>query len=943
MEPQLPPTEEPITTRPRRGKRAWKLARRTFLWLLLLPIALFLLFQWQPVQDWLALRVTRSIGQTLETRVEVGKVRLSWLDELTIEGLFIEDKYGDTLLYGQTLRADFNLWRGLEIEGLVISDTRFQIRRDLGDQESNLATALAKLFPPKEEPGSPLDLELKRVDLQRISFVQNDSVKGQRFDVTLASGVLRMEDLNLPANEIRIASAELREPLVRQTSIPPSPINPALLILDSLIQQADTNFLRITANSIEVIDGGYALNNFRKDPIADISAVDFARLDINNVDLELIDTEFYNGDFSGALKHLSLEEQSGFVLDRLSVQDLKITPTELQLYDLELVTAESRLSDSLRFTFRNGWNAWSDFNNEVRMDIEVDKSEVAIRDILYFARNLRFNPFFRDNQRQKISIGGRFVGQVNRLRGRDVELALDNFSSLEGDFSSRNLSVRGSEELNLDLDRLTTNMVTLRRLLPNFNPPENFDRLGNLRFRGRFDGFFYDFFASGDLRTDIGRANFNMALVTDDVRPATYEGTLGLENFDLGVWTEDPNFGEVTFSGTVANGIGLDAATASADLAATIRSFTFREYLYENAVIDGRLEEKFFNGSFEIADDNIDFNFLGELDFRDSIPTFDFDASVGEFDLLALNLSKKPIALSGDIDLNLRGTDFSEMEGRVELGNFQVLIDTVAVEIGSLLAFSNFNAAGEKIVKLESDLATGEIVGTFDLDDVAGSVTNYLRTYYPRWADRLKIKSPRRPPPLNRFSFAFNVVDSRGLNRLVSPQLGPLVDVSLSGEYDGFRDLLKAELLAPEVSFGDFRANDLVLRAKGVKDEGDLDFSIDSTFANGRHLLNRLTLISLVDPDNMNFAITYGGDEENVLLDRINLDGTLSLPDSQNFMLRFDESALDIFQQRWQIQRDNYLVFGPQYIDTENFALQSGRRRIRLNKFGEDGLNLDLL
>lgn len=931
--------------------RGWKRVRRWFLGLILFFVTVVLLLQLPAVQNWLAKRVTASMEKTLQTQVSVDNVRISWLDEMTIDGLFIEDKYGDTLLYGKTLAADFDLWNGLVIESILIADTNFKIRRDLGDAESNLETALQRLFPPKDEPSAtPFNLKLNRLDLQRVTFTQNDSVRGQRFDVSLESGVARIEDLDLPGKIVRISSLELRTPIVKQTSIPPSPIESAF---DSLMvklddEAVDTNktSLQILANSIEIIDGAYILDNFRKEPIdeSDISAVDFARLGIGNIDLELTDVDFYQGDFAGKLKHLSLEEKSGFVLDRLSVQDLKITPTELQLYDLELVTAESSLSDSLRFSFPGGWSGWSDFNNRVQMDIRVKNSDVAIRDILYFARKLRFNPFFRDNRQQKINIGGHFSGRVNNLRGRDVALALDRYTSLEGSFGSRNIARRGSESLNLDLRRLTTNMNTLRRLIPDFTPPENFNRLGNLNFRGSFDGFFTDFFAEGDLRTDIGRTSVAMALVTASGRtPATYRGKISLDDFDLGTWSGNPEFGQVSMNGTIANGIGLEANTAKADLDAVIRSFTFRDYTYENAVIDGRLEDRFFNGSFNISDDNIDFRFLGELDFRDSIPTFDFDASVGELDLLALNLSKKPIALAGNIDLNLIGTDFSEMEGRVELDSFQILVDTVVITIDSLLAYSNFNAEGQKVVKLESDVARGELIGRFDLNEVTSSLTGFVWKHYPSWAERLKIKYPRSLPAPNRFSFDLNIIDSRGLNRLIAPQLGPLVGVDLRGSYDGFIDTLVVELTAPHVYFADFHLTDFILSANSYRDEGGLDFAVDSTIVNGRPLLNRITLLSLVDNDKIDFGLTYGGDKDNIFLDRINLDGELRLPDSLNFELRFDESELEIFQQRWNIRRDNYIVFGPQYIDTQNFALRSGRRSIKLNNLGENGLDLELI
>ena len=942
-------TDQPQKTEPAktpRRKRAWKLVRRGLLLIILLPIFLFLLFQWQPVQDWLARSVTSSLSKTLETRVSVDRARLSWLDELTVEGLFIEDKYGDTLLYGKQLKVDFSLSEGLAIESILITDTRFQIRRNLGDPESNLNTALSRLLPSSGGNSNPLNLKLDRVDLQRVAFVQNDSVKGQRFDASLDSGEILFDDLDLPGKSIRIERVVLREPLVTQTSFLPSPIDEALLRYDSIVKEADTSALRIVAESIEVMDGGYTLNNYRKEPIArsDISAVDFARLGTSDVDLEVIDVAMYKGEFTGALKHLSLEEKSGFVLDRLSVQDLKITPTELQLYDLELKTAESLLTDSLRFTFRDGWGAWAEFNDEVRMDIRVKNSEVAVRDILYFARKLRFNQFFRDNIRQKVTIGGHFRRNVNNLRADDIFLALDGRTTMRGSFGSRNLARPGAEALDFNLDRLTTDVQTLRRLIPSFRPPENFNRLGSLVFSGDFEGTFSDYvYANGSLQTDIGRTDLNLTLLFPERELPTYTGELDLYDFDLGVWSGNPEFGLVTFESQVANGRGLDAASASADLAATIRSFSFRDYTYQNAVIDGRLEEKFFNGNFSIVDDNIDFNFAGELDFRDSIPVFDFDAAVAELDLKALNLSGKPVALSGGIDLNLVGTNFSEMEGRVQLEDFNVLLDTLDVKIDSLLAYSIFNERGEKVVKLESDLADGEIIGTFDLDEVSTSLTGYVTRYYPQWARRLKLAPPRRAPAPNRFSFDLLIKDSRGLNRFISPQLGPLVDVSINGGYDGFADSTRIQVIGPEIKFADLIFSTVLLTIEGEQEDGNVDVIVGETSLKGRPLLNRVNFLSLVNDGLINFGLAYGGDRDNILLDRIDLDGSLTLPDSNNFKLTFDESVLRIFKQDWNIRRDNYLVFGPQYIDAQNFAIRSGRRSIRLNNLGDDGLNLDML
>lgn len=940
-------------TKPRRKRRWWQWARRIFVWLIVLVIGLLSLLQLPAFQNWLVDRVASSISETLETEVSVDYARLSWFDELTIQGVFIEDKYGDTLLYANRLEANFNLLslldNALEIERVTIADTRFVIRRDLGDPETNLETALQKLFPPKDEPANPINLNLSRLDLENIEFVQADSVRGQRFDVNLESGVVWMEELDLPNAVIAVRNAELRRPVVHQTSITPTPLT-NIPVLDEALRELDeeardTNqvFLRLTANRIEIIDGAFILDNFRKEPIepSDLSAVDFGRLATSDVNLELTEIDFYRGDLSAQLKNLSLKEQSGFVLDRLSVQDLKITPTELQLYDLALRTPNSSLSDSLRFTFPSGWSSWSQFDDRVRMSIKLQPSQVAVRDILYFARKLRFNPFFRDNQNQSIRLGGEFTGRVNNLRAEDVVLALDNNNYLEGNFSSRNLTKPGSEALNLRLDVLNTSMTALRRILPRFPLPENFDKLGQLEFNGSFDGFFTDFVAAGDLRTDIGRAELDMRMnIQDGAAVADYSGALSLTDFQLGTWTENDQLGSVSFSAAIQNGKGLVPETASATLEANIESLTFRDYVYQNARINGRLEQQFFNGSFEIGDENIDFSFLGELDFRDTIPEFDFSAQIGRIDLLALNLGQRPIVLSGDADLNVRDIVFSDMEGRVELDSFRVLIDTVAVDIDSLVAFSTFNLAGQKVVELQSDIAQGEIIGRFDLNELSSSLTAYLLEYYPGWASRLKIKPPRKVPDPNRFSFDLTVANSRGLNRLIDPKLGPLIDIHLTGRYDGYADELEAELLAPRFTFDNLTFVDLVMRTQGEGSEGDLDLLIDSTLVNGNPLLDQLTLLSLIDRDTIIFGINYGG-SGGVLLEKINLNGEITLPDSNNFAVRFDESDLILFQEPWAIRRDNRIVFGPEYIDTRNFSLRSGDRRIRLAKRGTRGLDLD--
>ncbi len=941
----------------RRRKSLWRWLWRVFITVTLLLALLIGLAQLPVFQNWLAQRVTRSISETLETRVELDYIRLSWLDQLRLEGLFVEDIYGDTLLYSGSLYADINLnpfvllTRGFEIEALDINDTRFKIRRDVGDSESNLEYALQRLFPPKDTPSKPINLNLRELNLQNVLFAQTDSVRGQVLEVLLAQGHAALRTVNLPGRQIDIKTLELDRPFVRQVKFAASPLDSDTLsretidLIDSVAVTVDPDTIPfiVRVENIELKRGRFTLDNFRKEALdpSDIQSIDFAHLFVDDIDIDIEDFQLRRDTVTGVLHGASLTEQSGFVLERLAADELLVSSTELTLNGLQLRTPYSRLGDSLSLDFRNGWDSWIDFENEVRMDIRFDDAKIQLRDIMYFVKGLRSNEFFRDNRTQTLVLEGQLRGRVNNLSGRDVLLTLSEGSFLRGNFSSRNLAVRGEEFLNLRLEALETNVRTLRRLIPSFRPPANFDRLGRMRFSGRFDGFFSDFVAEGSLRTSVGRADLDMRMnLKPGVRKADYAGNLELTNFDLGTWTSNPDFGLVSFRGTIKNGIGLVPETASAEVTAELQQVVFRGYNYQNATINGQLNSNFFNGNFAIQDDNIDFNFLGELDFRDTVPEFDFDARIQRLDLKALNLSKEDLVLSGKMDLNLINTVLSKLEGNLRLDSFTLVKDRTEIyQIDSVLAYSTFNEAGRKVFRLESDVAEGEVVGDFDLDELTAGFKQFLLRNYPGFSQRLKINPPRRESQAKYFDYDITIKDSKGLNYLLSPQLGIIKDLNLRGGYDGVRDNVNLKLDVPGISFGTVELRDLVIDLGADGPFGELEIIADSIILNEKTTFGQLRLTNLLTGDSIKFGLTYAGKGDDIL-DQVHLNGLFSLPDSVYSRLQFDRSDLVLFQERWNIGERNSITFGNRTIDTRDFILSSGDRTIRLEEKGETGLTL---
>src|SRR5690606_4106498 len=151
------------------------------------------------------------------------------------------------------------------------------------------------------------------------------------------------------------------------------------------------------------------------------------------------------------------------------------------LENLIIQTPQSLVGDRLTFTYDN-YRAFRNFNDNVDMDLQLNQSAIALKDIMTFAPGLRNNVFFRNNRNEVLTGDGEIKGEINNLSTEKLSVILPckngtRSTSLKGNFYSLELATLCEEFLNLELESLLTYVPTLRQLIPNFAPPEYFDRL----------------------------------------------------------------------------------------------------------------------------------------------------------------------------------------------------------------------------------------------------------------------------------------------------------------------------------------------------------------------------------------------------------------------------------------------------------------------------------
>ncbi|MCB9040447.1 MAG: translocation/assembly module TamB domain-containing protein [Lewinellaceae bacterium] len=942
---------------------AWRWTKRLVVAALFFFLSVVLLLQVPAVQNWAAKKATLALSNTLQATVSVKRLNLAFLDRLVLEEFYVEGlNSGDTTIYSKRLYANFNinpvtyLLRGLVIEEIALDSAIINIRTPEGASQNNIQVLLGRLFPPDttalKKDKRPFKLDVQKLSLANVHFLQEDKVRGKRLSVKLQKGELEIDELNLPENYIHARSVTLLGPYVRIDDYPEKPLPGADTTVIAVQQpeegaEEEGRPFYATIGQFRLNEGKFSLHNWLKAPVktTPIDELDFKHLDVYDINIGIDYFSFCSDstDFEGQVRQLSLRDLSGFVLENLSVEQGRVWCKGVELNGLNLKTPYSEIGDTLAFRY-NAYGDFAEFPDRVRMYGSLDHAQVRLRDIMAFATGLKQNTFFRLNKDRLLFIDGLVKGRVNNLDGQGLTIALeDNSFVAEGEFRSRDLTQRQSETLNLNLSKLKTSMRTLRQLIPNFAPPPNFDRLGQLNFQGRFDGYFSDFVAYGELASSLGRARMDMRMNLKQGRAkANYSGKLTLTNFDLASWSQNQDFGLVNLTSEVSDGFGLTAETARANLSAEVQSFVFKGYNYQNASLTGELKKNLFSGKFAIQDDNIDFSFLGKVDFTDTIPTFDFNAQVSKLALNKLNLAEQDIALSGDVALNLKDSRFSNMEGTGQVKNFLLRHGRLGdISVDSVFFSSQFIGGGKKRFLVKSDIADASLEGTFDIEQVPAAFMQYLARNFPEFFQRLGLKAPEKEIRPQSFAFNANIFDTKNLLAVLDGRLGPLKEATIEGFFDNVQDSMWAYVYLPQFRYDNIELNETGITLKMEQSFGEIGLAVAEPVLNQKTYLSPIKMLGLLDRDTFNLALAYQS-EGMTFLDQVNLNARLYMPDSINYKVEFSQSNLVLMETPWLIDDRNDITFRKGHINTRNFLLTNGERQIKLEAVRNKGLKLGL-
>ena len=810
--------------------------------LLLLAVGLFL--QAPPIQNWLVDKVTRTLSEKTNFRTEIGTIKLSWWDAITLEKVQVFDEYDSLMIGAEQLYADFSILSLLppvdpQLDHIRIEEARIHLINPIGDSTLNINRWISAL--------------------------------GKAYGSTTTK---------TPTARFFINSLELRQTTFAYTNLQAAPITE-----------------------------GWYYNRMEWTEIA-ANAADF-RLDGPNLGLEILN-------LSGK------ERYTGLQINQLETL-LHYSPEALELKNLDLRTDKSQIKNYLRLEPK-GPKGYSDFVNEVQLTLIFEETVLDLSDIRRFAPSL---PAIED----AFNLSGTLTGTVSDLTTDEFLVRMGKKTALFGSFLIEGLPQLDSTFVRLNLKNSVISAKDLSQYLDS-KVQKELNKFNTIRFDADLTGMLHLFTTNGSFKTNIGNLNGRVDYESKD-ELAIITSRLRIQNLDLGVLAENRNlFQKLSLEGRIqAKGKSLE--TALVDLNASISEIGINNYRYTGIQTDAIYGLNLFRGNLSIDDPNLKSRVSGSLNLKEGIDSVKLLVDLETAFLDRINLTEKPIYLSGKLDMDTKGITLDDVQGIARVQNLKVRYKERSLNVGDFFLQSIY-AGGTRTLSLSSDYLVMAASGQFELEQMS----NDLQILGKQYLSILLNEAPPLADLKENFSKGYNLdlnVRMRDINpliQLIEPELSISKNTILEGAFYQTTE---------NTVFNFFTSLDTITYKGTTAFDTNIDFNT-SKIINSNDILASFYMYSKKQTVGKNLGFTNLGIE--AIWDQTNLDLLLSLDQdstqskarieaetqfsSGGTFLKFKPSLLRVLNREWQFDPSNLISLQESVISFSNLSISNEEQSLGL-------------
>ncbi len=602
----------------------------------------------------------------------------------------------------------------------------------------------------------------------------------------------------------------------------------------------------------------------------------------NLQDLAIVGPNFYSN-----IRGLYFVDKYGVDVINLTT-DFTYTKAAMHFKKTTLQTKKSHIQAEIDFTYNR--EDLIDFNNKVQIKAIFDNSKVAVQDVKKFYNELSGNEI--------ISLKGNLDGKLNNFDLNNLNLTSNKGLKIKGNLSFVNaISKERGFIFEGNLSNLTTTHRELKNILPNVlgkTLPTEFEKLGKFNLDGYVKVTPDQIQADVNVNSEIGSTVSDLQITNiDNIDYATYNGEIELNNFDIGVFFNNPLFGEISLKGDV-NGSGFKLDNINTSFIGNVSEFQFKKYSYRNISANGQYQNNKFDGELIIDDKNFKMNFSGLADLSSKVREFDFKSDITYLNLKETNLFTRDSisTLKGVIELDIEGNTFDDIVGNAIFKDVFYTNQKEEFRFKEFKISSSVKDSIKRIDLVSEDIAKGFVEGKFTFSEVSKVAQNALGSIYTNY-------QPYKVGGNQFLDFNFTIYNQ--VVNVFFPDIYIDDNTKIKGKIESNKKILKLTFSSPRIDAYGNELKEILLRTDNQNPLYNSYFTA-SEVNTKYYKVAKLNLINRTENDTLFFKSEFTGGLKNN--EDFNLDFYYTFNEDTKAVLGFQKSTFVLKNTAWNINPD---------------------------------------
>ena len=736
---------------------------------------------------------------------------------------------------------------------------------------------------------------------------------------TITAGIKYLDFEN---KNFRIGTISLIKPVIALISDSSGQMNLSWILAQLKGNNSDTTkktSFKFFVDKVDIIDGKFSLIN--RNGVKSKTRIDLNNLKLTNVNSEIENVKISNDTASLKISDLRFRESSGFAMNKMissviiGKQNINLTSTYISSGNSQLNIVRFGLSGDSISAFRN-------FTEKVKIDLVLDKSQISTTELGYFVTSA-------DSLNETVLVSGKIMGTISELRGRNIHLSYRNFTSLDCDFDFSGLPKIENTYLYIGVNSLKTDardlgQISLKKGL--IVVPEAIKKLGNISFNGSFNGFTTDFVTYGEIRTAKGNIRTDISLRPEKGNKYRIKGLLTGRDISLGELAGKPEIlGNVTLQ-TIVDGYAYSFKKFAANLTGKIDSIEVNKYVYRNISLNGFFTEKTWDGSINIVDKNIKLDLLGLLNFKNTLPEFDFTLNISDANLYKLNIDKidTTSAVTLLLTSNFKGSNLDNLDGEIKLINSTLRKYSKSLELYNF-SIKTYIENDKPGLRLRSDFVDADINGYYNFSTLFDLFKSTLNRLMP---SQFHFNSAKNAPKKNDFTFNINFKNTDKISDFFKTGISISDKSYLKGTIFGDSVINisgKSDLFSIKKNVFD----NLSFNTKVSGSDLKLDLKSNSVAVLGQSELKNFSIGLNTKPDNFIFLVNWDNKDEGKNQGNFTAHGSVTKNSvgKRNAILNVDIDSTHVFSDGnlWKLSK-SYVLIDSTSINVRNLSAKNKER-----------------